>query len=140
MDCYLLGMRIDLSTPALLFPAVSLLMLAYTNRFLALANIIRNLSRSHAEKPNPNILLQIRNMRTRIRLIREMQTYGVVSIILCVTCMFLLFRNHYRAGEWVFGASMACMLISLGYSLVEIRLSGRSLDLHLQDLEKSGSE
>jgi hypothetical protein len=132
-------MRIDLSTPALLFPAVSLLMLAYTSRFLALASVIRNLSRTHAEKPNPNLLLQIENLRRRIRLIRDMQSFGVVSLILCVTCMFLLFRNHYRAGEWVFGASMVCMLISLAYSLVEIRLSGRALDLHLQDLEREGA-
>ena len=131
-------MRIDLGTPALLFPAVSLLMLAYTTRFLALANIIRNLSRSHAEKPNPNYLLQIENLRRRIRLIRDMQSFGVMSLILCVTCMFLLFRNYYRAGEWVFGASMVCMLISLVLSLVEIRLSGRALDLHLQDMEKGG--
>jgi hypothetical protein len=132
-------MRIDLGTPALLFPAVSLLMLAYTNRFLALANIIRNLHRSYSEKPNPNYLLQIKNLRRRIRLIRHMQSFGVLSLILCVACMFLLFRNHYRAGEWVFGASMVCMLVSLVFSLVEIRLSGGALDLHLQDLEKEGT-
>lgn len=131
-------MRIELSTPALLFPAVSLLMLAYTNRFLALANIIRNLHRSHTEKPNPTYLLEIETLRRRIRLIRDMQTFGVLCLLLCMVCMFLLFRGYYRAGEWTFGASMICMLVSLALSLVEIRMSGRALDLHLQDLEKGG--
>lgn len=132
-------MRIDISTPALLFPAVSLLMLAYTNRFLALANIIRNLHRSHSEKPNPVYLLEIENLRRRIGLIRDMQSFGVLSLILCMVCMFLLFRGYYRAGEWLFGASLVGMLVSLVISLVEIRLSGRALDLHLRDLEKGGT-
>ena len=99
-------MRIDIGTPALLFPAISLLMLAYTNRFLALASIIRNLHRSHTEKPNPVYVLEIENLRTRIRLIRDMQSFGVLSLILCMACMFLIFRGYHVAGEWVFGASL----------------------------------
>jgi hypothetical protein len=132
-------MRIDIGTPALLFPAISLLMLAYTNRFLALASIIRNLHRSHTEKPNPVYVLEIENLRTRIRLIRDMQSFGVLSLILCMACMFLIFRGYHAAGEWVFGASLIGMLLSLVWSLVEIRMSGRALDLHLKDLEKDGS-
>lgn len=132
-------MRLDLSTPALLFPAISLLMLAYTNRFLALATIIRSLHRSHTEKPNPIYLLEIANLRRRIRLIRDMQSFGVLSLILCMVCMFVLWRGWYGAGEGVFAASLAGMLISLGLSLWEIRLSGGALDLHLQDLEKDGN-
>ena len=34
-------MHIDVSTPSILFPAISLLLLAFTNRFLALANLIQ---------------------------------------------------------------------------------------------------
>jgi hypothetical protein len=129
-------MRIEIGTPALLFPAISLLMLAYTNRFFGLAAIIRNLHRSHTEKPNPVYLLEIKSMRVRMRLIRDMQTFGVLGLLLCTICMFLLFRGYYRAGEAAFGASMVCMALSLIWSLVEIRLSGRALDLHLRDLEK----
>ncbi len=138
-DCYLLSMRIEISTPALLFPAISLLLLAYTNRFLGLASVIRNLHRSHTESPNPVYLLEIDNMRKRIRLIQEMQSFGVLSLILCTSCMFLIFRGWYRWGEIVFGMSMILMLVSLGLSFVEIRISGRSLDLHLQDLKQEES-
>lgn len=129
-------MRIEISTPALLFPAISLLLLAYTNRFLGLASVIRNLHRSHTESPNPVYLLEIENMRKRMRLIREMQSFGVLSLILCTFCMFLIFRGLYRWGEVVFGISLVLMLVSLALSFVEIRISGRSLDLHLQDLKQ----
>lgn len=111
-------------------------MLAYTNRFFGLAAIIRNLHRSHTEKPDPVLLLEIKSMRKRMRVIRDMQSFGIVSLILCTVCMFLILRGHNRAGELVFGASILCMLFSLVWALVEIRLSGQALDLHLQDLEK----
>jgi len=129
-------MHIEISTPALLFPAVSLLMLAYTNRFFGLAAIIRNLHRTHTEKPNPVYLLEIESMRRRMQLIRDMQSFGILALILCTVCMFLLFRGYYRAGEAVFGGSIVCMLLSLVWALIEVRLSGRALDLHLKDLEK----
>jgi hypothetical protein len=129
-------MRIEISTPALLFPAVSLLMLAYTNRFFGLAAIIRNLHRSHTEKPNPVYLLEIHSMRSRMRIIRDMQSFGIFSLILCTFCMFLILGGYNRAGAIVFGASILCMLLSLIWALFEIRLSGRALDLHLRDLEK----
>ncbi|MDQ3000089.1 MAG: DUF2721 domain-containing protein [Fibrobacterota bacterium] len=129
-------MRIDITTPALLFPAISLLMLAYTNRFLGLATVIRRLHQSHSESPKLNYIREIEYLRTRIRLIRDMQSFGVLGLILCTSCMFLIFRGYQKAGEAVFGASMVCLLASLVLSFVEIRMSGRALDLHLMDLEK----
>lgn len=132
-------MRIDITTPALLFPTVSLLMLAYTNRFLGLASVIRQLHKSHSETPKPVYLKEIENLRRRIRLIRDMQSLGVLSLILCTACMFLLFRGYYRVGEAVFVTSMLCMLGSLGLSFAEIRISTRALDIHLLDLKKPNS-
>ena len=129
-------MRIDISTPALLFPAISLLMLAYTNRFLGLASVIRQLHKTHSESPKPIYLREIESLRKRIHLIRDMQSWGVLALILCTSCMFLLFRDFHRAGEAVFAASMLCMLTSLGLSFVEIRMSVRALDFHLLDLKK----
>jgi hypothetical protein len=132
-------MHLEISTPALLFPALSLLMLAFTNRFFGLAAIIRNLHRSHSESPNPVYLLEIHNLRRRIRLIRDMQSFGIVSLILCTTSMFLLFQGHARTGAAIFGASLLCMLLSLIWALLEVRLSGGALDLHLRDLEEEES-
>jgi hypothetical protein len=131
-------MRIEISTPALLFPAISLLMLAYTNRFLGLSAVIRQLHHSHSQSPNIIYKREIESMRKRLRLIRDMQSWGVVSLILCTTCMFTLFRGFHGIGEALFGASIGCMLISLGLSLVEIRMSIDALDLHLLGLDKEG--
>jgi len=129
-------MDITLNTPALLFPTVSLLMLAYTNRFLALAAIIRKLHADWKVSPDPLIEAQIRNLRRRLRLIRDMQTLGILSILLCVVCMFLLFKGLVSAANIVFGVGLVLTVASLALSLWEIQLSGGALTLHLKDMER----
>ncbi len=130
-------MEISLTTPSLLFPAISLLLLAYTNRFLALASVVRKLHETYRAEQTHDVLAQIRNLRRRIRLIRQMQTFGVLSILLCTVCMLLVFLGWQAAAKGVFGASLVSMVASLVCSLWEIRLSGGALDLLLKDVEKS---
>ena len=79
-----------LTTPGLLFPAISLLLLAYTNRFLVLAQLIRELNAREGESIRPVVVAQITNLRKRIKLIRTMQVYGVGSFYY-VPCLCLLF-------------------------------------------------
>src|SRR4051812_44221967 len=83
-------MEITLATPALLFPAITLLMLAYTNRFLGLASLIRNLHQRWTESHDVVLVAQIENLRRRLGLIRRMQALGVLSLLVCVACMFVL--------------------------------------------------
>ena len=128
-------MDINLTTPAVLFPAISLLLLAYTNRFLALASVIRKLHADYRVAPDPAYLEQIENLRWRIRLVRNMQFCGVLSLLLCTVCMFLLFFGSIFPAEIVFSGSLIVMIISLIFSLVEIQTSVRALDLHLQGIE-----
>lgn len=130
------AMEIQLTTPALLFPAISLLLLAYTNRFLALASIVRALYSSYKSSPDPIYIAQIHNLQRRIRLIRDMQLLGVSSFLLCTVCMFVLFQGWLRAGQAIFGASLLLMMLSLFVSLWEIFISIGALDLQLQNLEK----
>lgn len=130
-------MELSITTPALLFPAISLLMLAYTNRFLALANLIRNLHDKYKKDPDQkHIVSQIRNLRTRIRLIRSMQALGVISFLFCVVCMYCIFRNWEDASYIIFAISIAAFMVSLVLSLFEISLSTKALELELSDLEK----
>jgi hypothetical protein len=128
-------MEIDLTTPALLFPAVSLLLLAYTNRFLALAALIRELHAKYKAAPSRIILDQITNLRKRIHLIRDMQALGVASLFLCVVCMFLLFAGHTAEGKILFGISLVLLMASLILSIIEIRMSIKALEIHLSDIE-----
>ena len=125
---------ITLGTPALLFPAVSLLLLAYTNRFVTLANLIRSLHDKYKSDPNAILKGQIENLRYRVELIKHMQAAGITSLFFCVVCMFALFAGWVAAGKWIFGFSLLLMLASLGLSLAEIWISVRALNLHLSDL------
>jgi hypothetical protein len=129
-------MEFNLTTPALLFPTISLLMLAYTNRFLTLATIIRNLYDRYNADHNENFLSQIANLRYRIYLIRNMQIFGMISLLFCVASMFALFAGWTVGGQWSFAIALILMIVSLGISLRELFISVGALDLLLTDLEE----
>ena len=127
--------ELPLSTPSLLFPAISLLMLAYTNRFLGLAAVVRGLHANWQTTQEPMLLAQIRSLRQRIQIIKHMQTMGVLSLMFCVASMTLLFFGQQTGGQIMFGMSLILMLVSLALSLVEIQKSGTALDLQLRDVK-----
>ena len=129
-------MELTLQTPSLLFPAVSLLLLAYTNRFLALASLVRSLEGNYRQSHEGKLLDQIDNLKRRLRLIRNMQLAGVLSLFCCTGTMFLLFLNQVGPAEVVFSVALVLMMASLGISAEEIRISVRALDVHLTDLGK----
>ena len=128
-------MEISLTTPALLFPAISLLLLAYTNRFLAIANIIRHLHKVYLEDPKIVLKGQLENLRQRLFLIRSMQFAGVASLFLCVLAMFFIYMRVGQWGSYIFGVSLVLLLISLFISLREIQLSTKALEIELSDME-----
>ncbi|PWH11689.1 MAG: DUF2721 domain-containing protein [Anaerolineae bacterium] len=129
-------MEINVTTPALLFPAISLLLLAFTNRFLTLANLIRDLHAKYKIDQNEVYVGQIANLKYRIRLIRDMQAFGIASLLFCVVSMFALFAGWLAVGKWIFGLSLILMMIALALSLREIQVSVGALDLHLKDMEQ----
>ncbi|MDX2301356.1 MAG: DUF2721 domain-containing protein [Microscillaceae bacterium] len=133
-------MDITLTTPALLFSAISLLLLAYSNRYLAIAALIRNLHSQYKETRQANIMGQIRNLRKRMYLIRNMQACGVMSLFLCVFCMFILFGKYILLGKYIFGVSLVLLMISLALSVWEIQISVQALDIQLKDLEEQEGE
>src|SRR5438874_14992 len=129
-------MDLTLTTPALLFPAISLLLLAYTNRFLALAALMRELYARYKTQPDPRIKGQLINLRYRISIIRNMQVCGVASFFGCVLCMFVLFAGQLTLGKWVFGSRLILLLISLALSLHEIQISIDALTLQIADVDE----
>ena len=124
-------MDITLTTPAMLFPAISLLLLAYTNRFLTLASVIRNFDRSH---DSDNAQAQITNLRARILLIKRMQEAGAASFFLCVLSMLAIYADYQTIGSSIFAFSLVLLLYSLWLSVREIRISVEALDMHLRHL------
>ncbi len=133
-------MDFTINTPALLFPAMSLLLLAYTNRFNVIASRIRSLRDLWEKEHDDKILFQLHNLRRRVKLIRLMQGAGVMCMFGCVLCMYLLLSNQPEIAKYTFGTSLLLMLLSLYLSLREIHLSVVSLDIVLSDLEKELKE
>jgi len=126
---------LTLTTPALLFSAISLLLLAYTNRFLAYANLVRTLHARFKENRDSLLIGQIQNLRKRLVLTRTMQLLGIGSLLLCVLCMFLVYVDVQLVAEIIFGIALVMLIISLAISVREIQISVRALDLHLSDME-----
>ncbi|NMT64264.1 DUF2721 domain-containing protein [Marinobacter orientalis] len=124
-----------LTTPALLFPAISLLLLAYTNRFLVLAQLIRQLRQMDTEEDHALIARQISMLRKRIVLTKRMQTYGVLSFFVCTMSMFVVFLGAQLAGAIAFGISLILLSVSLLYSLYEIVISTNAINVELESFE-----
>jgi hypothetical protein len=133
-------MTLQIETPALLFSATSLILLAYTNRFLTIATIIRGLKKVYKEKENRLVLLEIKNLNLRLTLIRYMQMAGVLSLFLSVFTMLLLFIEQAIVSLYFFGFSLLSLLISLGISFWEISISVKALRLHLSDLGNNSTD
>lgn len=125
------------NTPALLFPAITLLMLAYTNRFLALSTLIRNLHGKYKQglEDGQQLKHQIANLKKRMVFIRRMQALGILSFFTCVLCMFLLFVGYTNWASIFFGISLVLLLVSLVFSFSEILISTRALEIELSDME-----
>jgi hypothetical protein len=128
----------EMTTPALLFPAISLLLLAYTNRFLSLAQVIRQL---HAAADPASLLVrrQIGGLQRRIVLIQYMQGFGVLSFLLCSLAMLVLFTGYLLPGKLLFGTSIIALSVSLVLSLAEILISTNALSVVVEDLGRRGA-
>jgi hypothetical protein len=133
-------MDFTFATPALLFPAVSLLFISYTNRFISYAELVRRLHERWRADGSGVVERQIINLRSRIRMIRNMQISGAVSLVLCVVCMMLLFFEAIVLAEWAFILALFFMLISLGLLAWEVSISVRALNLQLSDLAGDQSQ
>lgn len=134
-------MELTFNTPALLFPAISLLLLAYTNRFVALAHLVRKLHSEYKEGEKTNVKIgQIKSLRRRINFIRYMQGLGVFSFLSCVVSMYCIYNSWMQVAGFVFAISLLTLLASLIVSLVEIIVSTNALELELSDIEDPGGQ
>ncbi|PWH81822.1 DUF2721 domain-containing protein [Algibacter marinivivus] len=127
--------ELTLTTPALLFSAISLIMLAYTNRFIAYAAIIRNLHDKYLQQKDERLIIQIKNLKQRLYLTRAMQITGITSLLLCVLTMFLIYIDQNIIAIWVFGIALILLIISLALLIKEIQISVKALEHHISDIE-----
>lgn len=131
-------MELSITTPSIFFPAITLLLLAYTNRFLALSSLIRSLHKEYKKNHSKQILEQIKQLRHRVFLIRLMQAFGTSAIFFCTTSIFSLLFNYTSIGTTLFMLSIVTFLGSIISSFIEILMSSNALHILLKDIEKNG--
>ena len=129
-------MTLSLSIPALLFPAISLTMLAYNARYLAIAALIRNLHASYQKTASETVKMQVKKLRKRLTIIKNMQAVAIVSFLLAVITIFLIYIEQPFWAKMVFGISLFALMLSLILSLIEVQLSTKALEIQLSDLEQ----
>lgn len=127
--------ELTLTTPALLFSAISLIMLAYTNRFLAYATVVRSLHDKYLQNEDSILIKQIKNIKQRLYLTRTMQIFGISSLLLCVVTMFLIYIEFNTLAIWTFGLALLLLIISLSLLILEIQISVKALEHHISDIE-----
>ena len=125
---------LDLTTPSLLFSAISLILLAYTNRFLSYASVVRALKEKHQQTHDPKDIAQIANLRKRLYLTRSMQILGILSLLLCVIAMFFIYVSWQIFAAWIFGIALLLLAASLCVCIWEINISVKALEIHLEDM------
>ena len=125
---------LDLTTPSLLFSAISLILLAYTNRFLSYASVVRALKEKHQQTHDPKDIAQIANLRKRLYLARSMQILGILSLLLCVIAMFFIYVSWQIFAAWIFGIALLLLAASLCVCIWEINISVKALEIHLEDI------
>lgn len=128
-------MELTLSIPALLFPAISLTMLAYNARYLSIAALIRQLHQKYQETESPTVGLQVKKLRKRLSIIKTMQAVAILSFLLAVITMFLIYVALDFWANLVFGISLFALMASLILSLIEVQLSTKALSIQLKDIE-----
>lgn len=128
--------QLTLTTPALLFSAISLIMLAYTNRFLAYAAVIRSLHDKYLKEKDNSLLRQIQNIKKRLQLTKWMQIFGITSLLLCVLTMFLIYVDEQLIATYFFGIALILLIVSLALLIKEIQISTQALKHHIADIEE----
>jgi len=127
--------ELTLTTPSILFSAISLIMLAYTNRFLAYASVIRSLRTEHDQNPTAVTQRQIDNLRKRLYLTRAMQIFGVSSLLFCVVCTFFIYIGWQVAAAYIFATALLLLAVSLAISIREIQISVKALEYRLDHVQ-----
>jgi hypothetical protein len=128
--------ELTLITPTFLFSAISLILLAFTNRFLSYAQLVRTLKDRYMEDHSAITRAQIMNLRKRLHLTKNMQMFGVASLLMCVVTMFLIYIGFQAISGYVFGIAILFLIISLSLSVWEIQISAKSLEIYLGDMER----
>lgn len=128
-------MEISLTDPALLFPAIAILMLGYINRYVSTAGVVRNFKKDYdSGYKHADITKQLALLAKRIELSKLMISLASAALLLACLSMFLIFWGSQPGGKMSFAAALLGMILSVCVSLYETSLSNKSLELEINDI------
>ena len=126
----------SITTPAVIFSAVSLLYIGYTSRFIAISNLVRDLKKEFVISHDEIVIKQITNLRRRIEIIRNMQLLGILSLMLSILSMILLYKEWLWQGEMAFFVALCFLLLSMFFAIQEVLMSVDAINIDLSDIEE----
>ncbi len=129
-------MELTISTPAILFSTVSLMMIAFTNRYLAIASLIRELHDKFRISPDENYVAQIKHLHRRVHIIRNIQFIIVSSLLLSAISMLFIYLHYQYVAQVLFFIALLLQIAALSLSIWEISLSIHALKIELSDMEE----
>ena len=134
-------MVLDLTTAALMFPAIPFLMLTFGTRFTVVSELIRKIHDEYASEINlddvrtKRMLGEISTLKKRLLMIQINQTLTSLSFFVNLLTIFALFMGHQNLSKLLFGIVLILLMLAIILFIVEIGIATKSLNLHLEDLD-----
>ena len=124
----------EITTPALVFPAISLLFIAYTNRLHTLSVLIRSMTKNdNKDLKNNETKDQLEILKKRVLYIKRMQVFGILSFIFCLFTIICLYIELDNIANYFFGLALFLLVASLLFALFETLQSTEALSIHLKN-------
>ena len=126
--------------PALLFPAIPLMMISFGNRYTSLATLIRKIHDKLITTKSSELVIdhyfdQIKILTRRLTLVRSVQTLSGISFLFNLLTIFTNYINIEVLALNFFGLSVLVFSIAIILFIYEIQLSTKALSKHLEDLK-----
>ena len=134
-------MVLDLTTSALLFPAIPLLMITFGTRFTVVSELIRKIHDEYAADIDlddvraKRMLGEISALKKRLWMIQINQTLSSLSFFFNLLPMFALYMGNQNLAKTIFGIALALLMLAVVLFIIEISIAVRSLNLQLSDLD-----
>ena len=124
--------------PALLFPAIPLMMIVFGNRYSSLSKLIRDLHDRFLKEDEvrDKFTEQIELLTDRLFLVKSMQTLAGLAFIANLLTIFFRYIDVPSVAFSLFGVATILLSASILLFVIEIQKSSSALSKHISDLKK----
>ena len=136
-------MVLDLTTAALVLPAIPFLMLTFGTRFTVVTELIRKIHDEYAANIDlddvraKRMLGEISTLKKRLLMIQVNQTLASLSFFVNLSTVFSLYMGNQYLAKLLFGIVLGLLMLAIILFIIEIGIATKSLNLHLSDLDSN---